>query len=829
MIVDKMIFLLLLVTLLGGCDSRTLTPQRFIENQELSLAKKYAQMEGDLYQDHVQKLFDNRCVVCHSCYNSPCQVKLSSYEGAERGGSKIKVYDGTRMHPIKPTRLFQDAQSEKEWRQKGFYSVLQNNDATHASSLEQLVALKRDYKNSSNEYHEYYPEAENLTCSKDQQELSRYLKENPHQGMPFGFPPLTTQEESLLGYWFQKGAPGPSSARLAKLLAPRNGKVGEQILRKWEIFLNQDRLKARVMSRYLFEHLFLAHIQFREIPGDTYRLVRSLTAYPEPIHEIATVRPYDDPKVDRFYYRFRKVISTIVHKTHITYPLSLSKMQRFKQLFLDVPWKKNFIFPSYEPKIAANPFRAFQMIPAKSRYQFLLDNNHYFVMTFIRGPVCKGQLALNSIRDHFSVVFLSPDKDLYVKNRSFENDSISLLATPIEGGSNFIKSFYYKYHMLEQKYVERREKEYAHSYPQGSDLSFIWPGNDEGEPVLTIYRHLDSATVLAGQHGGVPKTLWVIDYPLFERIYYTLVAGFNVFGNISHQLFVRTYMDDMRIEGEDNFLSFIPLTKRFELHRQWHKGDQIFAQFYFFWERKLSDALGKKFGGTMPTKLKYSSNQYVKNFLTQLYDRRLSRGPYVNQDRLNNHKYQRTHLDTTDFSSCSTEKCVDGHFSFISNRYGAFVKAFPEERLDLIFVRVRDIDGKAYAYTLVKNKARLNVDTLFNEDGTRNPNSDTFNVFKGFIGSYPNLYFDINMKQVEDFFEDLVQLKPNDNSFYEFVDKYGVRRLDRNFWELHDWFTAEFKRLEPTQAGVFDLNRYANIPHDIEQKRNTKSIFKFSF
>ena len=45
-------------------------------------------------------------------------------------------------------------------------------------------------------------------------------------------------------------------------------------------------------------------------------------------------------------------------------------------------------------------FETFDQIPARSRYQFLLDNIHYIIMTFIRGPVCKGQVALNVVRSY---------------------------------------------------------------------------------------------------------------------------------------------------------------------------------------------------------------------------------------------------------------------------------------------------------------------------------------------------------------------------------------------------------------------------------------------
>jgi hypothetical protein len=39
--------------------------------------------------------------------------------------------------------------------------------------------------------------------------------------------------------------------------------------------------------------------------------------------------------------------------------------------------------------------------------------------------------------------------------------------------------------------------------------------------------------------GNLPKTMWVVDYPLLERIYYALVAGFDVYGATGHQLALR--------------------------------------------------------------------------------------------------------------------------------------------------------------------------------------------------------------------------------------------------------------------------------------------------
>jgi hypothetical protein len=54
----------------------------------------------------------------------------------------------------------------------------------------------------------------------------------------------------------------------------------------------------------------------------------------------------------------------------------------------------------------------------------------------------------------------------------------------------------------------------------------------------------------------------VIGYPLLERFHWLLVAGFDVCSNVGHQWLSRLYMDFLRMEGEFNFLSFLPSEQR---------------------------------------------------------------------------------------------------------------------------------------------------------------------------------------------------------------------------------------------------------------------------
>ncbi len=75
-----------------------------------------------------------------------------------------------------------------------------------------------------------------------------------------------------------------------------------------------------------------------------------------------------------------------------------------------------------------------------------------------------------------------------------------------------------------------------------------------------------------GLLGEVPQTLWLMDYPLFERTYYGLVVNFNVFGNVSHQAQTRLYFDLIRNGAEQNFLRLMPVDARQPLLDDWYQN-----------------------------------------------------------------------------------------------------------------------------------------------------------------------------------------------------------------------------------------------------------------
>ena len=275
------IFCLIMVMFITGCAAKALPPvQVKIPTRTIDYLKE------------VKPILDKRCTVCHSCYNSPCQLKLDSFEGADRGATKQAVYNASRLISMDPTRLFIDAQTTEAWRKKEFFSVTESTATNGLNDSIMIQLLSHKMKNQKS-VGEYSPETDDLTCSENQKELGGYLEKHPNRGMPYGFPPLKQEEFEIIAGWLVQGAKGPNAAQQAELTTPKASDA--LALQQWEAFLNQDDAKHAMSARYLYEHLFLAHLKFGTPTNEFYEIVRSKTAPGQPIDLIPTVRPYMTP------------------------------------------------------------------------------------------------------------------------------------------------------------------------------------------------------------------------------------------------------------------------------------------------------------------------------------------------------------------------------------------------------------------------------------------------------------------------------------------------------------------------------------------------------
>jgi hypothetical protein len=446
--------------------------------------------------------------------------------------------------------------------------------------------------------------------------------------------------------------------------------------------------------------------------------------------------------------------------------------------------------------MSANPFVSFEQIPPRSRYQFLLDNAHYIIMTFIRGPVCRGQVALNVLDDHFWMMFLDPEHDLSVKYPAFLKLQQDNLIMPIERGSRFpvIKLIRNKFHRAVMRYFNARQDFYLshHLYNNGLGYDSIWKGNHTSDaPVLTVYRHFDSASVHKGVLGGLPKTLWVLDYPLIERLYYALVAGFDVYGTMGHQLAVRLYMDTLRVEGETYFLNFLPREKRKEIMESWYQGVD-FKDIHTF-------------PGEMTTKIAFTTDNQKREFIEYIVSNHILPSTGISFDPVNYFPGGQEHPPLPEKYE-TLEDYLQG-FRAVSKPGTPFFAHFNEHNANLAYLRIRTRDGKDVVVSIVINRWHDNVTYLFGEDGKLNSSKDRADFIRGFIGSYPNLFFDVHVDDLPDFLDLLAHFQETEEEMDRFR-KYSVNRADDSFWEHYDWFQQRFNSAQPVQSGLFDLNRY---------------------
>ena len=639
---------------------------------------------------------------------------------------------------------------------------------------------------------EYLSESDDLSCAENGKELGGYLEKHPNNGMPFGFPPLKQEEFEIIAGWLVQGSKGPDAAEQAELEAPQASDA--LALQQWEAFLNQNDAKHAMTARYLYEHLFLAHVKFGTPTNEFYELVRSKTAPGLPLDLIASVRPYDDPGVEQVYYRFRKISSTIVYKTHMVFTLDDAQLQRFNELFIAPEWLQPPHRMSYDPKLSANPFAVFEQIPPRARYQFLLDNAYYTIMTFIHGPVCKGQIALNVIDDHFWIMFVDPDHDLSVAYPGFLKLNSDKLRMPIEKGSDLraFSALTNDHRKAAVEFYRARQDLYAALNFAGLGYDSIWKGNRAADaPLLTIYRHFESASVHKGALGNLPKTMWVLDYPLLERIYYALVAGFDVYGTAGHQLVTRLYMDELRIEAESHFLNFLPPASRQATMESWYQGVKPKNIGYY--------------PSALPAKISYATDNPKREFVEHIVDRHLLPASGITFDPVN---YLRAGADVPRLpEKYETTDDYLRAFRAISRPGSPFFAIANDSNANLAFVRIRREQGRDVAFSIVINRWHDNVAFMRDEEDRLDPAKDSVDFIDGLIGCYPNYFFDVQEEEFPDF---IALLSHFDNSPEELarLARYGVNRADERLWATYDWFQQRFNEDEPVQGGLLDLNRY---------------------
>ena len=737
---------------------------------------------GVSYRRDVKPILDRRCVVCHACYDAPCQLKLASWDGIARGATSATVYGDLRLTEVPTTRLGVDAQRASEWRERGFHAVLNERRSDPATDLAgsllwRSLAQKRAHPQPVGGV---LPDSLDFSLNRANvctslSGVDAFERSQPLAGMPFGLPGLTPRELETISRWLQAGAPDEA----ARPLPPA---VAEQVAR-WERFFNGASNKQRLVARYLYEHLFLGHLRFE---GDqqqhVFRLVRSATPPGQPVRVLATRRPFDDPG-SQLFYRLVPETETAVAKTQMPYVLSPHRMARWQGWFIERDYRVDSL-PGYDLETASNPFKAYAAIPLDSRYRFLLDDAQFFVMSFIKGPVCRGQTALDVINDRFWVYFIDPAVGADEASAQGVARQAEVMRLPAAEGSNASLLAWRALAASEDRFLAAKAEAFNRRFggSRPVDLSLVWGGDgSNANTALTVFRHFDSASVVQGLVGDVPKTAWLIGYPLLERIYYLLVAGYDVWGNTAHQLETRLFMDYLRMEGEANMLMLLPPDARVPLRDAWYRGAD---------EETKARVAGGPYSYTGDTGVSYGSRDPQQNWKELQSQLRQRLGPVLN------HRH--------DLVGEPDAALRQGLQQLAAVR-GTALRWWPEA----VLLRVDAPPMPSRYFSVLRNTGHRNVATLLRENASLMPEEHTLTVAPGVIGAYPNALLRVTPDELPALVARVAALT-SEGDYRAFADRYVIRRTDPQFWAASDALIDAYLSSDPADAGLLDYGRLEN-------------------
>jgi Fatty acid cis/trans isomerase (CTI) len=745
---------------------------------------------SDDYTARVQSIFDGRCIACHSCYNAPWQLKLQSHSGLARGATKFNVYDGSRPTSVAPSRLDIDGHSVPDWRAKGFFDVVAGTEPAR-TLLMQLVSLRARHPTLQPKK----PVGESNFCPADSDNAELVSRRAPEIGMPYGLPPLSQAEIGVLGEWIARGAPGPSGASLesGRAVPPE---LQAQV-RDWEAFLNGGTSREMLMARYLYEHLFLAHLYFTSGTASQhpafFRLVRSRTPCEARIDEIATRRPNDDPGPGGVQYCLRRLDGTIVDKIHIPYDLSPEKLERIRRTFLAPQWDvKNL--PGYADETAGNPFVTFADIPVRARYQFLLDDAEYEISTFIKGPVCNGSIAVNSIQEQFFVFFLRPDADNMVMSPEYARQAQDLLILPGVWGSDvpILDGIpFFQRRRASRGLPQIQGRRGAQAAPRRlharGHLERRWPQSKRTAHRLPALRQRGRNA----RRGGRPA-----ENAVRARLLAIRAPGLQSRGQLRRVRQCRPPGADPALHGSDpdGGGGAVPVLPAAAAAPGTGPLTDLKLRYVF---PLVND--------TAPTAIVYRN---VGNAKAELVERVINEhlAPQVRgrPDALN-WKALRLPRDAGAAPALTAaEQALRRIASIKAADATPFARFFPE----LAVVQVRNEDGSVRLYSLVHNREHANVSWMLGELDRLARQEDSLTVRAGLPGAYPNMFFVVPEAEIDAFSSAIARIK-SATDYERLIDRFGVRRSTEKFWSVYDAINSAHLAIDPVRSGTLDLTRYA--------------------
>jgi len=377
------------------------------------------------------------------------------------------------------------------------------------------------------------------------------------------------------------------------------------------------------------------------------------------------------------------------------------------------------------------------------------------------------------------------------KYRAEVDPLLTMLSNPKDLLDAFVKR---------QQLVDHRVKAYRRALARAkqtgyrADITDIWRGeHPDDTPIITMIRHDDNAYSIEGNWVPMdyPKAIWLMNLPIMEHALYSAYINYDLYGDLNSQIFSARIMFGLtRVDGELNFLRFLPRKVRRPMFHSWYMGP-------LSKERMAQE--GIKPDDTIPTDIKYSTDDPKREF----YDKVLAyMGTRVNaNDPINRPKpgddADRITKALRSIAAASKEQ---------KPTWRKFKTFLPEA----VFLRIDRSGQEPGIYTMTHNRdyATKAFITMNLEEDI--PGNATVSILEGAYTSYPNFMFRISEDEIEQFASTLIAADTQ-KKFTAIVERWGIRRSSPDFWPVLNSVTAYVERTAPRRAGTFDVNRYKNL------------------
>jgi hypothetical protein len=252
-------------------------------------------------------------------------------------------------------------------------------------------------------------------------------------------------------------------------------------------------------------------------------------------------------------------------------------------------------------------------------------------------------------------------------------------------------------------------------------------------------------------------------------------------------------MDYLRMEGELNFVTFLPPDDRVATFQYWYIGDKA-----------LEDTHQQELLTRRGTEVVYTTGNAKRELVEQVLKERLDPVVGITFDRLNYHADDEVVAMPETFNS--RDDVIQG-FRALNAPGTGFIRHVTNSEANVLYVRLRGAPGGDRFVSIVINRWHDNVNAMFGETQRLDPSKDTIDFVFGSVGAYPNYFLDVAVADIPAFF-DLLYNYDGSPEYQAKLNRFGVNRRDPRFWDTYDWFQNRFDESDPVNAGLYDLNRY---------------------